>query len=130
MEELNTLFAVEKTVSIFGSDVKIKQISLGDLPKVFELVEPHLKSKELNFKSIAAVLLKNDFDKVTALISDLTDIPKDKVPTMNMAASAEVLANILKENVSFLESHVVPVINKMAASINQSNLAGQPKSKL
>lgn len=129
MEELNTLFAVEKTVSIFGSDVKIKQISLGDLPKVFELVEPHLKSKELNFKSIAAVLLKNDFDKVTALISDLTDIDKEKIPTMNMAASADVLANILKENVSFLEAHVVPVIERMTESIKESNLAGQSKSK-
>lgn len=112
--QLDTLFNIENTITIGGHQVKIKQISLGDIPLLTELMSKVFdKEKKKPTKDILMDLIKQDSQKIFSVIASLTDIPAEKVPTLNLTAAVLICSEILKENADFLQQNLAPEMEKM-----------------
>lgn len=117
MEQLKTLFTEDKVINIADTNIKIKEVETQHLPLVFTVVEKGMgayakatSNVEL-ITSLTGVIAK-DFKLVLMLIENLTDLPKDKIPKLNIAASTLILKNIIEVNLDFLHLNLKPVLEQ------------------
>lgn len=132
MNELKTLFSENKSIEVAGTKILIKEAEVQHLPLVLAIAEKvvHSVTKgQGNAEIIASVMgtLSKDFKLVLELIEKLTDIPKDKVPKLNLAASTLIVKNIIEVNLDFLHLHLTPVLSQFKGL--QEKYRGQEKSK-
>lgn len=118
---LKTIFSTDKEITVGESKVTIKQITLGDIPLITEIVGSVLDEKDI--KAAIFKLLKEKFDDACTLITMLSSITEGEVKKLNLAAAATIISAILQENVTFLDQTLAPEIQKiktLAAGLNKS----------
>lgn len=128
--ELESIFSQSKTVQIAkDKSVSIKQIELGDIPKILSVLSKVMDAlggtnKKGNLDAIVLKVISEDYQSFLSLFEATTDLNMEEIKKLNAAATAKILAEVIKENVSFLQMHVVPIISEM-----KSSLGGTTKSK-
>lgn len=120
--ELQDIFASEKVHEYAGRKIKIKQISLEDIPLVLDIFSKVMGKGNTQEKIMT--LIRADFDKVKEVLYKFTDIPKDEVGRIHIGTAVFVIQKIVEDNASFLQEAVVPMVKDMAKSFN-----GLSKSK-
>ena len=127
MKELNDLFPTEKEIEIGKSKVKIKNIALGDIPVVAEIVGKAVGLFSIKGKDELVIkkdeLLKfiaNDFNSVVNLLSVTTDLEIDVIKKLNIAAASTILISVFKENASFFSQQVAPMIKEATKDLGQN----------
>ena len=127
MKELSDLFPTEKEIEIGKSKVKIKNIALGDIPVVAEMVGKAMGLFSIKGKDELVIkkdeLLKfiaNDFNSVVILLSVTTDLEIDVIKKLNIAAASTILISVFKENASFFSQQVAPMIKEATKDLGQS----------
>lgn len=134
MKTLNTIFSIEKEIELGEKKIKIKTLTLGDIPLVadfgYKIATEWSKSKK-DTKVVILSLIKNDFNSVVKLIEATTDLGTEDIRKLNLAATAKITSEVLKENGSFLEEFVAPAIqeatNQIATAVKMT--AGSSQSK-
>lgn len=119
-KELETIFGVEKEIEVSGHKVKIKTLSLGDLPVVSELIEKVVAIlPDFKRDANAAIIkfIKSDFQSVIKLLGATTSLDDKEVARLNPAAAVVIVSAVIKENSSFLADHVAPQIAKATKEI-------------
>lgn len=109
---INDLFSEAKEVELRGVKIKIKQVSLGDLPVVTEVFSKLLDQKK-SIQDNAIHLINKDFPLVLKIIAKLTDLDESALPQLSLDAALFVLTEIAKENASFLASRLKPQIENL-----------------
>lgn len=127
MKELNDLFPTEKEIEIGKSKVKIKNIALGDIPVVAEIVGKAMGLFSIKGKDELVIkkdeLLKfiaNDFNSVINLLTVTTDLEIEVIKKLNIAAASTILISVFKENASFFSQQVAPMIKEATKDLGQS----------
>lgn len=127
MKELNDLFPTEKEIEIGKSKVKIKNIALGDIPVVAEIVGKAMGLFSVKGKDELVIkkdeLLKfiaNDFNSVVNLLTVTTDLEIEVIKKLNIAAASTILISVFKENASFFSQQVAPMIKEATKDLGQS----------
>lgn len=115
--ELETLFAEPKEVSIGKTKVKINQVSLGDIPLLVRLWSRINPKGNLQEEVLKLSSDKESFEDIKSAIVSLTDVEKDKVEKINIAALLLIITEVMKENASFLQIHVIPRVKEMTAAM-------------
>lgn len=132
MDELTTLFSEDKVIEIANTKIKIKQAETQHLPILFAIGEKVAGSignakSDIDIAAQIMGVLSKDFRLVTSLIENLSDIPKDKVGKLNLAASTLIIKNIVEVNIDFLHQHLVPILKDF--KVLQEKYRGNEKSK-
>lgn len=133
MSDLNALFVTEKEADVLGAKVKIKQVTLGDLPKLITLASKHFSPVKKNqpqpeLMETIKKIVTEDFATVCEVLASITNIPAEKIPSINIGAATLILHEIVKENLDFLQSTVIPAVNKMAESMTEALAKDKPES--
>ena len=138
MSELKTIFVEGREFDLLGSNVTVKTICVGDLPAMLSVVDkvlallPKLKTdKDRNSAILNAI--KEDFDAIITLLEITTDLKKETITKLNIAALSILIAEVVKENADFLSQHVVTNLNFLFQSYqakeNSKSQSGSTKSK-
>lgn len=127
--ELESIFSQGKKIDVAkDKQVIIKQIALGDIPKILNVLSKVMDAlegnKKANLDSVVLKVIVEDYNAFLSLFEVTTDLDLEDIKKLNAGATAKILAEVIKENVSFLQMHVVPVIQDIKKS-----LAGSTKSK-
>lgn len=129
MSELESIFAEAKTVKVGKVEVEIKQVSLGDIPLLVELYSSaQVEGKTLQESLIAFAKNPEGLQKLQKAIFALTNIEADKVQKLNMGGLIGIVAAVIKENVDFLQTHVMPQVQAVAATVKKADGSNQSKS--
>lgn len=120
--DLETIFATGKKVKLADKEVTIKQVALEDVPLLSDLFSKAMGEGSLDAKLLA--LAKNDIDLVIEILSKLTDLTKEDIKRLNIAAIVYFVSEIMKENAIFLEQYVTPMVEEVAKFVG-----GLTKSK-
>lgn len=127
MSELESIFSEGRDFKIGKSVVKIKNISLGDLPVLLGAVSKFMEAgnkKGQTTEAIAMKIFTEDFDSVVKIFEAATDLEADVVKKLNVAAGVKIMVEIIKDNLAFFSQHVVPALKEL-----QEKSAGLNKSK-
>lgn len=128
--ELATIFGIEKDLVIGEATVKIKQVELGNLATVLDIIETifEMKSKKAPGTKEILSAVTNHFDKVLKLLEVTTDLGAENVKRLNVAAATLILSEVIKENSDFFSQKVVPLLQGIAETV-QAKQPGPSKSK-
>ena len=121
---LESIFVESKKIKVGNAEVAIKQVALGDLPRIAQIISKFLDKKNKTTKEKILEIITQDFDSVIDLLKTLTDIPQEKIPNLNIAAIVSILSAIVEENAIFLLREVAPQL----AELNKK-ITGLSKSK-
>lgn len=124
MSELDSLFSNERKIKIGTEEVAIKSITLGDLPIILKLASKFMdltSNKKQDIKLVAMKMLTEDFESVLELFEVTTDLPKDKLKKLNMAASIVILSEVVKDNADFFQQHVAPALQSLSGKVSGTN---------
>jgi hypothetical protein len=132
-EVLETIYSKGTVKKIGDVDVTIKDIALGDLPKLLKIFSSFVTlaagknglSKE-EFVSMLLDKLAQDFDSVIELFIIATDLDLESVKKLNAAGAAMILDEVVSKNADFLFRFAVPAVKKMVENMKR---VSQPKSK-
>lgn len=126
MTELNKLFPIGQTVNIQEAAIRITPFKLGELPRVFKVVEPITKlvldaigSDTNQMESLSKIMVQGG-DNVLDLIVIGSRQPRTWVDALEMDEGVELLAAILEVNASFFVQKVLPLLNKVAKTVPQT----------
>lgn len=124
--ELNKLFPLPTTLQVNGVDLSITPFKLGELPRVFKVVEPitqlimnALRSSDDQMKSLSEVVIKGG-DNILDLIALGARQPRTWVDGLDMDQGVVILVAILEVNSSFFVQRVLPQILKAAPAVSQA----------
>lgn len=129
-EDLKNIFSEGREISIGDHKIVIKQIALGDIPTILDIVSkvfevmPKNKQKVGDIKKEILAAVSKDFDSILKVLSVTTDLSSENISRLNLGATAKIVEAVIKDNVDFFQSHVVPALQELA-----QNLAGMGKSK-
>ena len=121
---LESVFAISKKHIIGNMEVEIKQVSLGDIPLVLEVVSKLMSGKSKNTQENVMSLFQKDFHLVNEVFARLTSISQENVNKLNLAASIEIFTLVVEENKDFLLTTVPAAMERMS-----KGLSGLTKSK-
>lgn len=121
---LDTIFAESKKITIGNKEIEIKQVAVGDLPfAVKVLSKVYDGDKKTPVISKVTKLVSEDFPLVTNIIENLTSLNNEEIKKLNLAAAAQIVIAIAKENVDFLSLHLPSLqenLNVAMAGLNKS----------
>lgn len=135
---LRTIFVEGRDYKITEDKViKINTISVGNIPVVLNLINKYLDlvpkmKKESDKNAIVMKAIVEDFDSVIKLIEITTDLSKEDIQNLNMAALALIATEVISENADFLYQHVLPAFQKVTQSLKEkqkTSTIGSIKSK-
>lgn len=131
MSELGDIFSQDKDLKIGDKTIKIKGVTLGDLPVVIKLVSKYFelvpKSGKPDYKLIATKILSDDFESVLKIFEIATDLTPIEIKKLNMGAVLLVLTHFVKDNADFFYQNVLPILSNLADL--KKDLDGTTKSK-
>lgn len=135
--ELQSIFSEGKTFKLANKEILIKTISVGDIPVVLTIVNkylevaPHLKDEKKR-KAVIIKAVSEDFDSVLKILEVTTDLSKEDIKKLNLAALASISSEVIKENADFLYQHVIPAFQSTFQNLSEKQneaKAGSTKSK-
>lgn len=126
--ELTQLFPQGKEITIEDKSMVIKPFRLGDLPKVFKLIEPltgPISAMMASPKGMASIvsLLAEGGDSVLDLMAVGSRQPRAWIDTLEMDDGATLLLAVIEVNADFFIRKALPMVNAKMAQI-----AGQTSS--
>jgi len=126
--ELDKLFPTGQIFEIKGTEIRITPFKLGELPRVFKVVEPITKlvldavgSSENQMGSLSKIMVQGG-DNVLDLIVIGSRQPRTWVDQLEMDEGVQILAAILEVNASFFVQKVLPLLSKVAKTVPQTGL--------
>lgn len=121
--ELEKLFPAGQKLTIAGTELTITPFKLGELPKVFKVIDPITKlvmdaigSDANQMESLSKIMVQGG-DNVLDLISIGTRQPRTWVDDLEMDQGVQVLAAVLEVNASFFVQKVLPLLNKAVKAV-------------
>lgn len=111
--ELNKLFAEEREIEVSGVKIKVKSLELKNISKVADAISNHFVNVDKKNSSEVILGLVKDPNALTLVLESTTNLKKDEIGRLNMAAATEILGEVIKENVDFFTSAVLPKIKKI-----------------
>lgn len=123
--ELSTIFCTSRKIKIADKEIEIKQIPLGEIPVVMDIVFNIFENVSTKMKTVDFIkAVRKDFSAVLKLIEVTTNLSKEEIPKINQAAAIHILSEVVEENVDFLLMHVLP-----ALKVGRDKVAGLIQSK-
>lgn len=130
-DQLKTLFCDSREVEFAGSKINVRNIALGDLPVLIEIIAKLFDGKTdlTNEKAIILAVTK-DFGSILKIFEITTDLNADQIKKLNTGAATFILGEVVKENASFFQQHVLPRLQGLVGQMkNQKKVSGHNKSK-
>lgn len=139
--ELAALLVTEKTIKVKDVEIKIKTLELENLPMLFEIMGniwrkfsgiknemnkrkgPKDPPHELSIPEMIAVVMSEP-EALSKIIESTTNIPKNMIGKLNLAATTEILEAVIAENSDFLSKEVLPKVKALVEKV----MDGQDKS--
>lgn len=128
-KELEVLFPQGKQITVKGETLNVTPFKLGELPKLFKIVEPIFGSiQELtNLGSNKALLftslMSKDGESFILLASMGIRKPVEWVNDLDLDEAADVLLTVIEVNLSFFVQKVLPNLNERVEKLtNKSGL--------
>lgn len=113
MSDLKQVFNKDQERDILGKIVLVKVLRFGSIPTAADIVDK-LLSELPNFKKdpkkTALRLIKNDFDSISTIMSETTNLSKADISDLDLASALLVLVSIMEVNGSFLEEYLTPAV--------------------
>lgn len=122
--EISSLFGASKIVKIKDAEVEIKEILVGDIPKILGIMTLFSEKKSKSNADKIKQILNENFDDCISLIESTTSLSSSDIKKLKIGVLLEILSEILKENASFFQEEVLPQFNKLT-----EDLGGLSKSK-
>lgn len=128
-EELKSIFSSEKELSLGGKIIKIKDVTIGDIPVFMEIINKlasklTLEGTNLQVGLLISQAISSEFDSVLEILELTTDLSMEDIKKLNLAAATLIAHEVIKQNIDFLSKHALPALQKIKES-----LAGMKKSK-
>lgn len=128
--ELKTLFSDSVKLMIGEKEIVINTIKLyqiTDLIDIFDVVQTELKKlpkskkadEKVDLKPVIMNVAKSNMDTFFKLIAECTNLSKDEVGNLNIAASILIVEKIVEVNWDFLEGYILPAINKASETMKK-----------
>lgn len=121
--ELAKLFPTGQTLTIKDVTVNITPFRLGELPRVFKVVEPITKlvmevigSEAHQMESLTKIMVQGG-DNVLDLLAIGTRQPRSWIDTLEMDEGVQLIAAVLEVNASFFVQKVLPLLNKVVKTV-------------
>lgn len=118
---LQQLFPIGKELTIADKTLRITPFKLGELPKVFKVVEPITSlvmeafgSQDNQIKSLTRIMVGGG-DNVIDLIAIGSRQPREWVEQLDADQGVELLAAVIEVNASFFVQKVLPILNREMA---------------
>lgn len=130
-DQLKTLFCDSREVEFAGAKIQVRNIALGDLPVLIEVISKIFEQKtNLNDKSAIAKAVAKDFDRILKLFEITTDLKIEDIKKMNIGAATFVLGEVIKENADFFQQQVLPRLTSLVDQVKKpTKVSGHNKSK-
>ena len=124
---LQQLFPLGKEVTIADKALRITPFKLGELPRVFKVIEPitalvieALGSSQNQMASLTKIMVGGG-DNVLDLIAIGSRQPRTWVDELEMDQGIDLLAAVIEVNASFFVQKVLPILNReMAKAVPQT----------
>ena len=130
--ELKTIFAEQKEISVGSKIIKINTIKLGDIPIITEILTkvvgllPKFQKESTQNQAILE-FLTNDIESVVKFLKVTTDLDDSSIRALNLGAATLITTAVIKENASFFSQHVAPLIKEATKGVSKD--LGSSKSK-
>lgn len=130
--ELKTIFAEQKEISVGSKIIKINTIKLGDIPIITEILTkvvgllPKFQKESTQNQAILE-FLTNDIESVVKFLKVTTDLDDSSIRALNLGAATLITTAVIKENASFFAQHVAPLIKEATKGVSKD--LGSSKSK-
>jgi len=130
--ELKTIFAEQKEISVGSKIIKINTIKLGDIPIITEILTkvvgllPKFQKESTQNQAILE-FLTNDIESVVKFLKVTTDLDDASIRALNLGAATLITTAVIKENASFFAQHVAPLIKEATKGVSKD--LGSSKSK-
>ena len=130
--ELKTIFAEQKEISVGSKIIKINTIKLGDIPIITEILTkvvgllPKFQKESTQNQAILE-FLTNDIESVVKFLKITTDLDDSSIRALNLGAATLITTAVIKENASFFAQHVAPLIKEATKGVSKD--LGSSKSK-
>lgn len=121
--ELDKIFPTGQTLTIKGVEITITPFKLGELPKVFKVIDPITKlvmdaiSSEINQLESLSKILVHGGDNVLELLVIGTHQPRSWIDQLEMDEGVQLLTAVLEVNASFFARKVLPLLNKATKAV-------------
>lgn len=134
MEELKDIFVTDRDVLIGGRGMKIKQIQLQDLPKIFDFVNQFLeKSKAAKTNKdliqVAMQILASEPKHIMNVFSITTSMKPEEINKLSAAGIVAVGKVVLEDNIDFLYKNIMPLLENLGETVKSKTQNGPKKSK-
>lgn len=118
---LQQLFPIGKEVTLSDKTFRVTPFKLGELPRVFKVIEPitalvieALGSRQNQLVSLTKIMVEGG-DNVLDLIAIGSRQPRTWVDALEMDDGIELLAAVIEVNASFFVQKVLPILNREMA---------------
>lgn len=126
MTELDKLFPIGQSLDIQGVAIRITPFKIGELPRVFKVIEPITKlvmdaigSDTNQMESLSKIMVQGG-DNVLDLLAIGSRQPRTWIDQLEMDEGVQLLAVILEVNASFFVQKVLPLLNKAVKTVPQT----------
>ena len=124
---LQQLFPIGKEVTLAEKTFRVTPFKLGELPRVFKVIEPitalvieALGSQRNQMTSLTKIMVEGG-DNVLDLIAIGSRQPRTWEDALEMDQGIELLAAVIEVNASFFVQKVLPILNReMAKAVPQT----------
>lgn len=129
-DQLASIFSSERDYEIGGKVIKIKDVTIGDIPVFLEIVNKLASAFDTDSKTdlkvglVISKAIANEFDSVLKILQITTDLDSETIKKLNLAAATKITNEVVKQNLDFLHLHLVPALGQIKESF-----AGMKKSK-
>ena len=117
--ELEVLFPEGNTVTIQQENITIKPFKLGQLPKVFRLIQPvsalifaAMKDQSLVTIDTIMNIMGEGGDNIIELLAVACNKPREWADNLEMDESVDLFAALIEVNTDFFIHKVLPKVNQ------------------
>lgn len=119
-KELDILFPIEKKMILGGVEFIIQEFRAKEFADVLAL------GTALSNPEGIAEALANDSERFFRLLSSTTGVPIATIEKMRLAALAQIVGEVMEQNVDFFTQSLPRLINKVTQAVTKNN--GLPSS--
>lgn len=130
---LSSIFCDSRELKIGDKAIEIKQIQIGDLPKVLTIMEkiiglvPEITGAKKSNEKMASLVLSaitKDFDSILSILGATTSLTDEEIRKLNVAATTLILTEVLKDNIDFLSQHALGAVKDLMKVIGSKRSKG------
>jgi len=123
MTDLTQIFPVPQQLTINGQVISITPFKLGEIPKVFKVIDPITKlilsaltSSENQMESLAKIMVQGG-ENILDLLALGTRQPRTWIDDLETDQGVQLLIKVLEVNSSFFVQRVLPLITQATIKV-------------